>query len=76
MASTVRERIVCDVGLLVALGIGLLLGVERERRKGRGPERGPAGIRTFALVALLGGLSYRVGGVAVTAVALGIVGLR
>ena len=63
------------IGLLVALGIGLLLGVERERRKGRGPERGPAGIRTFALVALLGGLSYRVGGVAVTAVALGIVGL-
>ena len=63
------------IGLLVALGIGLLLGVERERRKGRGRERGPAGIRTFALVALLGGLSYRVGGVAVTAVALGIVGL-
>ena len=63
------------IGLLVALGIGLLLGVERERRKGRGPARGPAGIRTFALVALLGGLSYRVGGVAVTAVALGIVGL-
>lgn len=49
------------IGLLVALGIGLLLGVERERRKGRG--RGPAGVRTFALVALLEGLSYRVGGV-------------
>jgi uncharacterized membrane protein (DUF4010 family) len=63
------------ISLLVALGIGLLLGVERERRKGRGPERGPAGIRTFALVALLGGLSYRLGGVTVTAVALGIVGL-
>ena len=63
------------ISLLVSLGIGLLLGVERERRKGRGPERGPAGIRTFALVALLGGLSYRVGGVAVAAVALGIVGL-
>jgi uncharacterized membrane protein (DUF4010 family) len=63
------------VSLLAALGIGLLLGVERERRKGRGPERGPAGIRTFALVALLGGLAYRVGGIAVTAVALGVVGL-
>ncbi|HSC03244.1 MAG TPA: DUF4010 domain-containing protein [Solirubrobacteraceae bacterium] len=63
------------VSLLAALGIGLLLGVERERRKGRGPERGPAGIRTFGLVALLGGLAYRVGGVAVTAVALGVVGL-
>ena len=63
------------LSLPVALGIGLLLGVERERHKGRGPERGPAGIRTFALVALLGGLSYRVGGVAVTAVALAVVGL-
>lgn len=63
------------ISLLVSLGIGLLLGVERERRKGRGPQRGPAGIRTFALVALLGGLSYRVGGVPVTAVAIGIVGL-
>lgn len=63
------------ISLLVSLGIGLLLGVERERRKGRGPDRGPAGIRTFALVALLGGLSYRVGGVAVTAVALALVGV-
>jgi uncharacterized membrane protein (DUF4010 family) len=63
------------VSLLVALGIGLLLGVERERRKGAGPERGAAGIRTFALVALLGGLSYRVGGVAVTAAAFAVVGL-
>ena len=61
--------------LAVALGIGLLLGVERERRKGRGPERGSAGIRTFALVGLLGGLSIRVGGVATAAVALGFVAL-
>lgn len=48
--------------LAVSLGIGLLLGLERERRKGRGPGRGAAGIRTFALVALLGGVSLRVGG--------------
>jgi uncharacterized membrane protein (DUF4010 family) len=43
--------------LAVALGIGLLLGVERERRKSQGPERGAAGVRTFALVAFLGSLS-------------------
>jgi uncharacterized membrane protein (DUF4010 family) len=43
--------------LAVALGIGLLLGVERERRKSEGPERDAAGVRTFALVALLGSLS-------------------
>ena len=61
--------------LAVALGIGLMLGVERERRKGEGPARAPAGIRTFALVALLGGLADRVGEVAVVAVVGGFVGL-
>jgi uncharacterized membrane protein (DUF4010 family) len=45
------------VGLLVALGIGLLVGVERERRKGRGPQRGAAGMRTFTLVTLAGALA-------------------
>jgi uncharacterized membrane protein (DUF4010 family) len=54
--------------LLVALGIGLLIGLERERRKGRGPDREAAGVRTFALVALLGGLCAAFGGVAVLAV--------
>ena len=33
----------------VALGIGLLIGAERERRKGEGPSRSPAGIRTVLL---------------------------
>lgn len=61
------------LSLAVALGIGLLLGVERERRKGTGRGRAPAGIRTFALVALLGGLAQVVGGVAVVAVAGGFV---
>jgi uncharacterized membrane protein YhiD involved in acid resistance len=34
------------LNLAVALGIGLLIGVERERRKGEGPSRSSAGIRT------------------------------
>jgi uncharacterized membrane protein (DUF4010 family) len=38
----------------VALGIGLLIGAERERSKGHGPDREIAGVRTFALVSLLG----------------------
>lgn len=59
--------------LAVALGIGLLLGLERERRKGSGPGRGYAGIRTFALVSLLGGIAMVVGDTAVVAVALGFV---
>lgn len=44
-------------GLAVGLGIGLLTGAERERRKGDGSARAVAGVRTFALVALLGGVS-------------------
>lgn len=47
--------------LAVALGIGLLMGLERERRKGAGPTRQFAGVRTFALVALLGGISVATG---------------
>lgn len=41
----------------VALAIGLLIGLERERRKGEGEDRSAAGLRTFALVGLLGGLT-------------------
>ncbi|MEO8839058.1 MAG: DUF4010 domain-containing protein [Herbaspirillum sp.] len=46
----------------VALGIGLLVGVERERRKGHGPSRAAAGIRTFTIVSLLGALGMNLGG--------------
>jgi uncharacterized membrane protein (DUF4010 family) len=48
--------------ILVALGIGLLIGVERERRKGVGASRAAAGIRTFAITAVLGAVSAKVGG--------------
>ena len=65
LAATAAESL---LPLALALGIGLLLGVERERRKGEGAGRAPAGIRTFALVALLGGLAERVGSAAVIAV--------
>lgn len=46
----------------LALGIGLLIGAERERRKGVGPARAPMGIRTFASVSLLGAVSFSLGG--------------
>ena len=42
------------IALSLALGIGLLIGLERERRKGVGPDRRAAGIRSFALVAVSG----------------------
>jgi len=53
----------------VALGIGLLIGAERERRKGEGPSRSPAGIRTFTVASLAGAVSLLVGGEALFAIA-------
>ena len=47
----------------VALGIGLMLGVERERNKGTGPGRAAAGVRTFMLFALAGALADWIGSV-------------
>jgi uncharacterized membrane protein (DUF4010 family) len=45
------------IGLLVALGCGLLIGLERERRKGEGDDRAAAGIRTFSIAALCGAMA-------------------
>lgn len=54
--------------IAVALGIGLLIGIERERRKGGGRDRAPAGIRTYAVTALLGALGFELGGIPLLAV--------
>ncbi len=62
------------IGVVVAVASGLLVGAERERRKGSGVRRGVAGIRTFAIIALLGALASILGGVALLAVALAFVG--
>jgi uncharacterized membrane protein (DUF4010 family) len=40
--------------ILVALGAGLLIGIERERNAGEQQAEATAGVRTFALTALLG----------------------
>lgn len=48
-------------GYAVALGIGLLVGLERERVKGAGRRRKAAGIRTFALLALVGAFAASMG---------------
>ena len=53
----------------MALGIGLLIGAERERRKGEGPSRSPAGIRTFSITSLVGAISFIVGGEVLLAIA-------
>lgn len=48
-------------GAAAALGIGMLIGLERERHKGTGERRGSAGLRTFAISALLGYAAMVVG---------------
>ena len=63
-------------GLLAALGGGLIVGIERERGKGTGPERGAIGARTCLLAALagtvcalLGNVALALGGAAITVLA-------
>jgi uncharacterized membrane protein (DUF4010 family) len=62
--------------ILIALGAGLLIGVERERRMKDDEVAGAAGIRTFAITALLGVLAaLSDSNVVLGAVALGVVAL-
>ena len=58
-------------GLVVALGVGLLIGVERERSKGAGPARNAAGVRTFALTAMLGAIAGTIGSMPLVAMLAG-----
>jgi uncharacterized membrane protein (DUF4010 family) len=62
------------IGICVALGIGLLIGAERERKKDDSPTRNAAGIRTFAVAALMGAIGWMLGGVGLLAVAVLVVG--
>jgi len=48
------------IGFAAALGVGLLIGLERERSKGSGSQRKPGGIRTFSLFALAGAIAAAV----------------
>lgn len=63
----------------VAFGTGLLIGAERERRKGQGSHRSVAGIRTFTITALTGAVCFQLGGIVLLAVAIvgtaGLIGL-
>ncbi|MBB4199290.1 hypothetical protein CCR94_21285 [Rhodoblastus sphagnicola] len=52
----------------IAIGVGLMIGLERERSKGVGAARRPAGIRTFTLAALMGAVASHLGGVPLLAV--------
>jgi len=63
------------IPLAAAVGIGLLVGLERERRKSGGPRRIQAGIRTFTIVSLLGAASATAGGWALPSMILALAGL-
>lgn len=56
------------LNLVSAVGIGALIGAERERRKGEGPTRSPAGIRTFTVTSISGAVAFAIGGVGLLAV--------
>ncbi len=62
------------IGLCVALGIGLLIGAEREQSKDGSATPDVAGIRTFAVVALLGAVGFVAGGLPLFVIALAVVG--
>ena len=75
MASPVISTEMLAV-LATALGCGLLVGLDRERRKLRGPRRPLAGLRTFALTSVSGAAAMLSGQHALVAVgALLVVGL-
>lgn len=64
------------VGVAMALGIGLLIGLQRERAKGSpGSARGGPGLRTCLLLALAGAVADRLGTPAVLAAGLGLAAL-
>lgn len=63
------------LNLGVALAVGFLIGIERERSVGNGPNRAVAGLRTFTLIALAGALGLWIGGLHVFIAVGAIVGL-
>jgi len=63
------------MNLGVALAIGFLIGIERERSKGTGPGRAVAGLRTFTLISLTGALGLWIGGIPVFIATGAIVGV-
>jgi uncharacterized membrane protein (DUF4010 family) len=61
--------------LAEALGIGLLIGIEREQQAHRSGKEASAGVRTFTLASLVGALSMMAGGVSLLSVAVVIAGV-
>lgn len=56
------------LNLLVALGVGMLIGIGRERATGHPKAPADAGVRTFSIAALGGAVAFACGGVVLLAV--------
>jgi uncharacterized membrane protein (DUF4010 family) len=63
------------LNLIVALGVGLLIGLERERSNLELPVPSAAGLRTFSVAALAGAVAVAAGGAVLLAITTGGVGL-
>jgi uncharacterized membrane protein (DUF4010 family) len=63
------------LGLLAALGGGLLVGTERERRKGQGQQLAAIGMRTCTLASLTGAVAALFGAPALLVAGVGVVAL-
>ncbi|HEU4529851.1 MAG TPA: DUF4010 domain-containing protein, partial [Steroidobacteraceae bacterium] len=78
MVENLREWVLPSeaAAILVALGAGLLIGVERERRMKDDAIAAAAGVRTFAIVSLLGVLAaLNASNIVLGAVAVGVIAL-
>ena len=62
-------------GLASALGLGMLIGLDRERRKGADHAQAAAGVRTHALLALAGAVAMLMGPVLLAVAALAVAAL-
>lgn len=62
-------------GLLAAIGGGLIVGTERERRKGEGQQRSAIGMRTCTLAALTGAVAEMLGTPALLIAGAGVIAL-
>ena len=56
------------LNMVIAVAVGALIGAERERRKGEGPSRAPAGTRTFTITSIAGAIAFTLGGILLLAV--------
>jgi uncharacterized membrane protein (DUF4010 family) len=56
------------LNMVISVAVGALIGAERERRKGEGPARSSAGIRTFTITSIAGAVAFTLGGIVLLAV--------